>query len=77
MSALKALVRNGRIVVDEPTDLPEGTELELVTSVADDDDISDEDRRQLDEVLRQAHEKVMAGHTADAVTVLTALGFPR
>jgi hypothetical protein len=27
---LKARVRGGRLVVDEPTDLPEGTELELL-----------------------------------------------
>jgi hypothetical protein len=27
---VRACVRNGRLVVDEPTDLPEGTEVELV-----------------------------------------------
>ena len=27
---IRGYVRNGRIVVDEPTDLPEGTEVELV-----------------------------------------------
>jgi hypothetical protein len=30
MVPLKAVVKNGRIVVDEPTELPEGTEIELV-----------------------------------------------
>jgi hypothetical protein len=30
MSSLKARVRNGRLVLDEATDLPEGTEIELV-----------------------------------------------
>ena len=30
MAPLKAVVKNGRIVVDEPTELPEGTEIELV-----------------------------------------------
>jgi hypothetical protein len=40
---LKAHVRNGRLVLDEPTDLPEGTEVELV--VADSwDDLDDDDR---------------------------------
>jgi hypothetical protein len=29
MSALKAQVRNGRLVLDVPTNLPEGTEVEL------------------------------------------------
>lgn len=27
---IRGYVRNGRLVIDEPTDLPEGTELELV-----------------------------------------------
>ena len=36
MMTLKAQVRAGRLVLDEPTDLPEGTEVEL-TPVFDDD----------------------------------------
>jgi len=30
MQPLKAQVRKGRLVLDEPTDLPEGEEVELV-----------------------------------------------
>ena len=30
MQQLKAVVRNGRLVLDEPTDLPEGAEIALV-----------------------------------------------
>jgi hypothetical protein len=30
MSPLKAVVKNGRLVLDEPTQLPDGTEIELV-----------------------------------------------
>jgi hypothetical protein len=30
MTPVKAVVRNGRLVVDEPTELPEGTEIQLV-----------------------------------------------
>jgi hypothetical protein len=30
MNALKAHVENGRIIVDDPTDLPDGTELYVV-----------------------------------------------
>lgn len=30
MISVRACVRNGRLVVDEPTDLPDGTEVELV-----------------------------------------------
>ena len=29
MSTIRARVRNGRLIVDAPTDLPEGTELDL------------------------------------------------
>jgi hypothetical protein len=32
MLTVRARVKNGRLVVDEPTDLPEGTEVELATS---------------------------------------------
>lgn len=38
MNALKAHVENGRIVVDDPTDLPDGTQLTLVP-VNDGDDV--------------------------------------
>ena len=31
MQALKAVVKNGRLVLDEPTKLPEGTEVELLS----------------------------------------------
>jgi hypothetical protein len=36
MQSLKAVVKNGRLVMDEPTELPEGTE--LVLAVIDDGD---------------------------------------
>lgn len=41
MQPLKAHVHNGRLVLDEPTDLPEGTEVELVAL----DDSFDSDER--------------------------------
>jgi hypothetical protein len=49
MSALRAKVQGGRLVVDEPTSLPEGTELELV--VVGGADLDDEERARLDEAL--------------------------
>jgi hypothetical protein len=44
MSPLRARVENGRLVLHEPTTLPEGTVIELV---ADDegDDLTDDERR--------------------------------
>jgi hypothetical protein len=48
MNAVKAKVVNGRFVIDEPTDLPEGTELYLVP-------VSEEDEDRLDiEAANQA-----------------------
>lgn len=35
MTILRASVRNGRVTVDEPTDLPEGTKVELLLVDAD------------------------------------------
>lgn len=75
MQALRGRVRNGRIIVDEPTDLPDGTELELVR--ADDDDMSNEERAALDAVLLKAVQNVRAGRTVDADEVLAELGIPR
>ncbi len=53
MDTLKARVVNGRLVLDEPCTLPEGTVLELV--VADDgDDLTDEERQALHADLESA-----------------------
>ena len=41
MQALKAVVKNGRLVLDEPTNLPEGTEVELLSI---DDAVDPDDR---------------------------------
>jgi hypothetical protein len=71
MNALKARVRNGRIVIDEPTDLPEGTELELVPTEVD--DMTDEERAALDAVLLRAVDNVRNGNTVDADEVLAEL----
>jgi hypothetical protein len=60
MNALKAHVKNGRIVVDEPTDLPEGTELYLVP-VEDGDDLDDAERAALHEALDEAEADIDAG----------------
>jgi hypothetical protein len=46
MQALKAQVRHGRLVMDEPTELPEGTEIDLV-AVGGGDDLDDEERAAL------------------------------
>ncbi len=67
-----ARVRNGRLIVDEPTELPEGTELTLV---ADDggDELAPEDRARLNAALAEADEDVRQGRVIAAADVLRAL----
>ena len=69
---LKALVRSGRLVIDEPTDLPEGTELELLP-LDPGDWLDDADRGLLHEALRQSQGDVEAGRVVSAEDVLREL----
>ncbi len=59
-NALRARVTNGRIVLDEPTDLPEGTVLELVPGV-EVDELADEDREKLHAAIRRGLEQGRRG----------------
>ena len=69
---VKAHVREGRLVVDEPTDLPEGTEIDLLP--LDPGDWLDEaDRAALHEALRQSDADVAAGRLVDAEEILKEL----
>jgi hypothetical protein len=72
MQALKAHVRSGRIVVDDPTDLPEGTEVRLVLP-DDGDDLDDDDREALHRALARGSADIAAGRTVDALEFLNAL----
>jgi len=64
MRALKAHVRCGRLVLDEPTDLPEGSEVEL--TVVEEDDFDPEERARLHEALDAGIAAVRAGDHVDA-----------
>jgi hypothetical protein len=65
MSALNARVENGRLKLDEPTDLPEGTVVPL--EIADDwDDLDDAERAELHEAIREGIDDLEAGRTVDA-----------
>ena len=68
---VKAQVRGGRLRLDEPTDLPEGTEVELVT--VDEDDLDPEERARLDAALERSMAQVRAGQLIDADTVIAKL----
>jgi hypothetical protein len=71
MRALKARVENGRLVMNEPTDLPEGTVLELVPANDGGDQVFDRDDDMTDEERAYVHERIVAsirGRRAGAPT---------
>jgi hypothetical protein len=65
VSAIKAHVKNGRIVVDEPTELPDGTEVKLW--VVEGDDLDETEREALHEAIRDGLADAKAGRTDDAL----------
>lgn len=75
MLTVRALVRNGRLVLDEPTDLPEGSEVELAVTAGD--DLTDEDRIRLHAALDRSDAQLRAGNWvagADVIARLRASG---
>ena len=71
MQPLRARVKNGRLVLDEPTDLPEGEVVNLVP--ADVDDMSDDERASLDAALAVSLEQMKHGQLLDADEALAKL----
>lgn len=65
---MKARVHNGRFVVEQATDLPEGTEVELV--LVDGDDLDEDERRLLHEALAESERDLIAGRIHSAAGVL-------
>lgn len=59
MLALKARVRNGRLVLDEPTALPEGAEVRV--ALVDADELEERDRAALEAALDEAEAELAAG----------------
>jgi hypothetical protein len=72
MSTIRARVRNGRLIVDEPTDLPEGAELDLVIDDAG-DSLDEAERTALDAAIARAWASVQAGEGRLAADVLADL----
>jgi hypothetical protein len=72
MNTLRARVTKGRLILDEPTTLPEGT---VVALVADDegDDLSDEERQLLHEALSTSWKSAEAGRLRPASEILEEL----
>ena len=60
MKTIKARVVNGRLLVDEPTKFPEGTELPLALA-DEDDEMSEEERAALHAALQASWTSACAG----------------
>ena len=63
MQVIRTSVRNGRIVVDEPTTLPDGHEVEL--GVLNEDGMSEEERLQLHASIARGLRDGRAGREMD------------
>lgn len=72
MSAIRARVEIGRLLVDEPTVLPEGTVLDLVVDV-EGDSLDAAERAALDAAISAAWHSVRAGEGRRASDVLASL----
>lgn len=70
MSVLKAVVRNGRLILDEPTDLPEGVEVEIAVVLEPED-------AELHAELDASEEDEKAGRLVDMKQVVARLGSTR
>jgi hypothetical protein len=69
---LRAHVQNGRIVVDEGVDLPDGTQVHV--AVLDDaDQLDDEDRARLHAALERSQAEADAGQVVPAADVIADL----
>ena len=72
---IKARVHNGRFVVEEPTQLPEGTEIEFLP-LDPGDWLATDDRAALHRALLASQEDLEEGRLVDAEEVLRELRTP-
>lgn len=72
MPATRARVQNGRLLVDAPTALPEGTVLDLVVD-DEGDELDESERAALDAAISAAWAAANAGQVRPADEVLKAL----
>ncbi|MFZ1990500.1 MAG: hypothetical protein WAW96_12100 [Alphaproteobacteria bacterium] len=72
MTSLRARVENGRLILNEPTDLPEGMTLDLVID-DEGDDLSPEERQALHDFLERSLKSAESGELHLASDVLEEL----
>ena len=73
MNALKAHVRNGQIVLDEPAELAEGMTVSVFLCDSTGDSLSDGERADLHRSIRRGLEQANAGELIDADEILAEL----
>ncbi len=77
MQPVRAHVKNGRLVLDEPTDLPDGEVVELVpldeVLARGGDYLDDEERARLHASIERGIEDSKAGRVVDAQEFMTKL----
>lgn len=71
--SIRAVVHNGRLVLDEPTNLPEGTVLDLVVD-DEGDDLEDDERAALHAKLDASWKAAQAGNVKPVGDLLQRLG---
>jgi hypothetical protein len=69
MTPLRARVQNGRLRLDQPTGLPEGTELDLVID-DEGDDLTEHERQALHETLLRSWTSAQAGKLRPAAAII-------
>lgn len=72
MATLKAVVRGGRLVVDEPVDYPEGTELELEVLEAE-DELDEQELAELKTAVEESRAEQKAGKIRPAEDLIAEL----
>ncbi|NOT31601.1 MAG: hypothetical protein HOP15_14235 [Planctomycetes bacterium] len=72
MGPIRARVKNGRLIVSEPTDLPEGTVLDLVQD-DEGDDLTAEERKALQAEIRRSVRSAKKGLLRPAAEVIADL----
>lgn len=70
---VRGRVQDGRLHVDAPLDLPDGTEVELAVLMEGDDDLDPEDRARLHESLRESLAQAARGEVIPIDDVLAEL----
>ena len=72
MRGIRARVTNGRLIVDEPTTLPEGTVLDLVID-DEGDDLDDQEREALHAAIERSWQSAKQGNLISAEEVIREL----